>query len=143
MPQENKIKLSVVIPVYNEAPYLPSLFEDLIKYFDTNDTEIIIVDDGSNDGSTEIINDFKLNKNYNFDYKTIRLDINSGKGKALRIGIKNSCGEYILLQDADLELDMKDSLEMYQMIQGNEIHQEILYIYLATMLEIVHSHEEY
>ena len=120
MPQENKIKLSVVIPVYNEAPYLPSLFEDLIKYFDTNDTEIIIVDDGSNDGSTEIINDFKLNKNYNFDYKTIRLDINSGKGKAIRIGIKNSCGEYILLQDADLELDMKDSLEMYQMIQSND-----------------------
>ncbi len=120
MPQENKIKLSVVIPVYNEAPYLPSLFEDLIKYFDTNDTEIIIVDDGSNDGSTEIINDFKLNKNYNFDYKTIRLDINSGKGKALRIGIKNSCGEYVLLQDADLELDMKDSLEMYQMIQAND-----------------------
>ena len=34
MPQENKIKLSVVIPVYNEAPYLTSLFEDLIKYFD-------------------------------------------------------------------------------------------------------------
>ena len=120
MPQENKTKLSVVIPVYNEAPYLPSLFEDLIKYFDTNDTEIIIVDDGSNDGSTEIINDFKLNKNYNFDYKTIRLDINSGKGKALRIGIKNSCGEYVLLQDADLELDMKDSLEMYQMIQAND-----------------------
>ena len=120
MPQENKIKLSVVIPVYNEAPYLPSLFEDLIKYFNTNDTEIIIVDDGSNDGSTEIINDFKLNKNYNFDYKTIRLDINSGKGKALRIGIKNSCGEYVLLQDADLELDMKDSLEMYQMIQAND-----------------------
>ena len=120
MPQENKIKLSVVIPVYNEAPYLPNLFKDLIKYFDTNDTEIIIVDDGSNDGSTEIINDFKLNKNYNFDYKTIRLDINSGKGKALRIGIKNSCGEYILLQDADLELDMKDSLEMYQMIQAND-----------------------
>ena len=120
MPQENKIKLSVVIPVYNEAPYLPSLFDDLIKYFDTNDTEIIIVDDGSNDGSTEIINDFKLNKNYNFDYKTIRLDINSGKGKALRIGIKNSCGEYVLLQDADLELDMKDSLEMYQMIQAND-----------------------
>ena len=120
MPQENNIKLSVGIPVYNEAPYLASLFKDLIKYFDTNDTEIIIVDDGSNDGSTEIINDFKLNKNYNFDYKTIRLDINSGKGKALRIAIKNSCGEYVLLQDADLELDMKDSLEMYQMIQSND-----------------------
>ncbi len=120
MPQENNIKLSVVIPVYNEAPYLPSLFKDLIKYFDTNDTEIIIVDDGSNDKSTEIINDFKFNKNYNFHYKIIRLDVNSGKGKALRIGIKNSCGEYVLLQDADLELDMKDSHEMYQMIQAND-----------------------
>ena len=41
-------------------------------------------------------------------------------GEAVIIGIKNSCGEYVLLQDADLELDMKDSLEMYQMIQAND-----------------------
>ena len=116
---ESNINLSIVIPVYNEEQYLPKLFKDLLKYFDKKDIEIIIVDDGSTDNSKKIINDFKKNENYLFKYKSIRLDINSGKGKALQTGIKNSVGEYILLQDADLELDTKDSNEMYQMIKNN------------------------
>ena len=120
MPLENKIKLSIVIPVYNEEKFLPKLFEDLIKYFNNPDTEIIIVDDGSNDGSTEIINDFQKISKFDFQFTTIKLDINSGKGKALQTGIKKSVGEYVLLQDADLELDTKDSHEMYQMIKNND-----------------------
>ncbi len=119
MHQESKLNLSIVIPVYNEEQYLPRLFEDLIKYFNKKNIEIIIVDDGSFDKSTEIISSYIKNKNYNFNLKTLRLDINSGKGMALQTGIKHSYGEYILLQDADLELDMKDSNEMYQMIQNN------------------------
>ena len=119
MHQENKKYLSIIIPVFNEKRFLEKLFKDLIKYFDKNTTEVIIVDDGSNDGSTEIINNFKKNNKYNFKFKSIRLDINSGKGKAIQTGIKNSTGEYILLQDADLELDLKDSKEMYQMITNN------------------------
>ncbi len=120
MLRENNINLSIVIPVYNEEQYLKKLFLDLIKHFNSNSTEIIIVDDGSTDGSTEIINNFKNENNYKFIFEVIRLDINSGKGKALQTGIKKSNGEYILLQDADLELDLKDSSEMYQMIQNNE-----------------------
>ena len=120
MPQENKVNLSIVIPVFNEENFLDKLFNDLLKYFNNKDTEVIIVDDGSTDKSTDIIKNLNKNSEKNFQLKTLRLDINSGKGKALQTGIKNSSGEYILLQDADLELDTKDSHEMYQIIKNNE-----------------------
>ncbi len=120
MPQENNIHLSVIIPVYNEEKYLNKLFNDLKTFFDKKNIEIIFIDDGSTDGSTKLINNFKLKREYVFNLKVIKLDINSGKGKALQTGIKNSTGQYILLQDADLELDMKDSDEMYKMIKKNK-----------------------
>ena len=118
MRQENKVNLSIIIPVYNEENFLKKLFVDLTTCFNNKDVEIIIVDDGSTDNSTKIINAFDKN-GFNFSLKKIRLEQNCGKGKALQIGIKEAIGEYILLQDADLELDTKDSLEMYQIIQKN------------------------
>ena len=63
MLQENNINLSIIIPVYNEEPYLPNLFKDLIKYFDDKQTELIIVDDGSNDKSQTLIQKFQNQKN--------------------------------------------------------------------------------
>jgi len=120
MPQGNNLKLSIVIPVFNEDRYLEKLFKQLKKHFNKEDTEIIIINDGSTDNSSKIIEDFKSNREYVFNLKIITLDINSGKGKALQIGIKNSLGDYILLQDADLELDIKDSKEMYDMICSNK-----------------------
>ena len=116
---ENNINLSVVIPVYNEKNFLVKLFEELKCYFNDSKNEIIFIDDGSTDGSTNILRELKEKKNYKFLFKLIKLDINSGKGKAIQTGIKNSVGEYILLQDADLELDTKDAREMYDMIKNN------------------------
>ena len=120
MHQENNINLSIVIPVFNEANFLPKLFIELTNHFNNHETEIIIVNDGSTDNSEYEIRNFKEKLNYNFKLRIIKIDINSGKGKALQTGIKNSKGEYILLQDADLELDTKDSLEMYEMIKKNK-----------------------
>ena len=120
MPQENNKALSIVIPVFNEINFLNELFEQIKKFFNNNYTEIIVVDDGSIDGSSNLLSELKKNNNYKFSFKIIRLDINSGKGKAIQIGIKNSIGEYILLQDADLELDCKDAKEMFEMISSNK-----------------------
>ncbi len=120
MPQENNIKLSIVIPIYNEEPYLKKLFKELLKYFNNKSTEVIIVDDGSTDNTQKIINNFKKEKHYFFHLIINRIEVNSGKGKALQIGIKKSQGDYILLQDGDLEIDTKDSSEMYQMIKSNK-----------------------
>ncbi len=120
MPLESSKVLSIVIPVFNEINFLNKLFEQLKLYFDEKNIEIIVVDDGSTDGSSDLLKKIKLNGKYNFLFKLIKLDTNSGKGKAIQTGIKNSEGEYILLQDADLELDSKDAKEMFDMITSNE-----------------------
>ena len=119
MHQENEKKLSIIIPVFNEKNFLNKLFNEIVFYFNKDDIEVIIVDDGSTDGSFEILKNLKINSNYNFTYKLLKLDINSGKGKAIQTGLKNSVGEYVLLQDADLELDTKDAKEMFEMIVKN------------------------
>ncbi len=119
MPLESKKNLSIIIPVYNEDSYLEKLFEDLIKNFDDTNNEVIIIDDGSTDRSSSIINNFKNKNKHSFHLKVIKLESNSGKGRALQIGIENSIGDFVLLQDADLELDINDANEMYKMIKKN------------------------
>jgi len=120
MPLENSKSLSIVIPVFNEINFLYKLFDQIKFYFNSENIEIIVVDDGSTDGSFNLLKEIKDKKNYKFTFKLIKLDINSGKGKAIQTGIKNSAGEYLLLQDADLELDTKDAKEMYDMIKNNK-----------------------
>ena len=122
MPQENNINLSIVIPIYNESIFIHKLFDQILEHFNFSNIEILFIDDGSSDGTNEILNNLKSKKNYNFKFDIIKIDINSGKGKAIQTGIKNSKGEYVLMQDADLELDIKDAKEMYEIIcDNNEI----------------------
>ena len=120
MLQENNKVLSIIIPVFNEISFLEKLFYQLKLHFNKDNIEIIFVDDGSTDGSYNTLKNIKLQKNYKFSFKLIKLDINSGKGKAIQIGIKNSVGQYVLLQDADLELDTKDAKEMFDIIYNNK-----------------------
>ena len=120
MPLENNKELSIVIPVFNEINFLYKLFDQIKLYFNKESVEVIIVDDGSTDGSNNVLRELKEKKDYKFFFKLIQLDINSGKGKAIQTGIKNSEGEYIILQDADLELDTKDAKEMFDMIIKNK-----------------------
>ncbi len=120
MPQENSRVLSIVIPIFNEITFLKKLFDQIKLYFNKENIEIIFVDDGSTDGSSKLLNELKKKNNYKFQFKLIRLDKNSGKGKAVQEGIKISQGEYILLQDADLELDIKDAKEMFEIIKKNK-----------------------
>ena len=60
MPQKNKYELSIIIPVYNEESYLNKLFEQILYFFNSEDVEVIIVNDGSTDRSKEIIDLYKL-----------------------------------------------------------------------------------
>ena len=99
--------LSVIIPVYNEEK---TIFKILQKI--NNQTsikkEIILIDDGSNDGTRE-----KINKScINLIDKKIFLDRNYGKGFACRIGIKKSTGDLLIIQDADLEYNPDDYLKL-------------------------------
>ena len=119
MRRENKYNLAIIIPVYNEEKYLELLFRDIEKHFNYDDVEVIVVNDGSYDDSGNILTKLKKNS-YKFEYKLITLKRNIGKGFAVREGAKNSTGKYLLLQDADLELDIKDSKEIYEIISNDE-----------------------
>ena len=95
-------KLSIIVPCYNEEKTILSVIEEINEFKDL-DKEIIIVDDGSNDSTREILKTIKDNS-VNIFYH----DYNSGKGKAIRTGIEKSSGDIILIQDADLEYSPKD-----------------------------------
>ena len=75
MPQENSKTLSIVIPVYNEINFLNELFDQIKRFFNNDYTEIIVVDDGSTDGSSNLLDELKKNNNYKFLFKIIKLDI--------------------------------------------------------------------
>ena len=62
MRQENRIILSIVIPVFNEINFLHKLFEEIKLYFNKDNIEVIIIDDGSTDGSSEVLSKLKQKK---------------------------------------------------------------------------------
>lgn len=95
------MKLSVVIPVYNEKELLPKLLKK-VEDVKGIDKEIIIVDDGSSDGTREFLKKVKRK------YKVIFHKKNQGKGAAVRTGIKYVTGDIVIIQDADLEYDPND-----------------------------------
>jgi len=69
MPQENSKTLSIVIPVFNEINFLEALLKQIKNFFNNDNTEIIFVDDGSNDGSSNLLAELKKKKITNFHLK--------------------------------------------------------------------------
>ena len=94
------MKISVIIPCYNEKNTIKKLINKVIVSSDF-DKEIIVIDDKSNDGTREILQN-ELTKSVNC---LILNEKNYGKGYSIREGIKRATGEIILIQDADLEYD--------------------------------------
>tara|TARA_A100001011_G_C14123403_1_gene762258 strand:+ start:48 stop:752 length:705 start_codon:yes stop_codon:yes gene_type:complete len=100
-------KLSIIVPVYNEINTVEIIIKKLIElslYKETN-KEIIIIDDNSSDGSEEIIKSYE--KKFDF-IKCIYKKINKGKGDSQKIAKKLVTGDYVIIQDADLEYDPQD-----------------------------------
>ena len=93
-------QLSVVIPIYNERYTVRELVRRVVAVDVSK--EIVMVDDGSTDGTSEILKSIAVR------YPEVRLfqqPRNQGKGAAIRRGIQESTGEFLIIQDADLEYD--------------------------------------
>src|SRR3989344_1816195 len=100
------MKISIIVPVYNEEKTVREVLSRLQKIGKQNFSyEIIVVDDGSTDASVEEIKK-AISKATNI--KLVQHKENKGKGMAVRTGIKHATGDYVVIQDADLEYDPQD-----------------------------------
>lgn len=104
------MKLSIIIPAYNEEKTIKRLIS-IVKKVNTKEIkkEIIVVDDGSRDNTVNILKKIK-------DIRLIQHKRNQGKGAAVRTGIKYSTGDIIIVQDADLEYDPNDYYKLIKPI---------------------------
>lgn len=120
------MKLSIIIPAYNESKTIKKLIV-LVKKADIKNVEkeIIVIDDGSKDGTADIVKQIK-------GVKLIKHKKNSGKGAAVKTGIKHSTGDIIIVQDADLEYDPN---EYYKLIKPI-IDKEFKVVYGSRFLEL-------
>ncbi len=94
------MKLSVIVPVYNEQATVQKILEKLVKVKEVD--EVVVVDDGSTDDTWKEIQKLKSKKIQAFQKD------NGGKGSAVRFGLERISGDYVLIQDADLEYDPED-----------------------------------
>ena len=108
-------KLSIIIPVYNEEKTIKLVLERVEKVkFSGIEKEIIIIDDGSTDKTAQSIKSQIGNKK---EIKFVQHKKNQGKGAAVRTGLQHAMGDYIIIQDADLEYDPQDIIRLLKPIQ--------------------------
>jgi len=109
------MKVSLVIPAYNESESLPQLFAEIHAALDERfpEWEAIVIDDGSKDGTYAVVKEFAAKDGH---IKGIRLRRNSGKAFALAAGFAEAKGEFVITMDADLQDDPMEVIEMVRLL---------------------------
>ncbi|HPR68056.1 MAG TPA: glycosyltransferase family 2 protein [Kiritimatiellia bacterium] len=115
-------KLSIVIPVYNEAATIRRIV-DLVRSVDVGlDKELLLVDDCSRDGTREVLQEMATALP---EVEVLYHEVNRGKGAALRTGFAAATGDIVLIQDADLEYDPREYIRLLAPIL--EGHADVVY----------------
>jgi glycosyltransferase involved in cell wall biosynthesis len=105
--------LSIIVPVYNEAATVRHVIERLLAIDLPVAREIVVVDDGSTDGTSRALEGLPAQPHA---LRMLRVDVNAGKGSAIRLGLRHARGSIVAVQDADLELDPAQLAELVQPI---------------------------
>tara|TARA_B100000963_G_C22425797_1_gene579810 strand:- start:19 stop:726 length:708 start_codon:yes stop_codon:yes gene_type:complete len=138
-----EVKLSIIIPVYNEKKTINKILNKIHKLKEIN-KEIIVVDDGSNDGTREV-----LKKNKNKINKLIYHKKNKGKGAAIKTAQKIVSGNVVIIQDADLEYDPIDYKKLlkfiykgYKVVYGSRVLGKNRYLLsnFSSLMRIFYNH---
>ena len=111
------MNLNIIIPVYNEKNTIEIIVDKVLQYKELS-SKMIIVDDGSTDGTQDILNNLKIK--HPDRIKILNHEKNLGKGAAIRTAIKNLDSDIVLIQDADLEYDPSDYSKLIKPILTNK-----------------------
>jgi glycosyltransferase involved in cell wall biosynthesis len=114
--KDKKDLLSIVVPVFNEEKTLKKIYKAIKAVNFPLSIEIILVDDCSSDGSRKIIDEIAANDPC---VRKVFKEKNEGKGSAVQEGIKCSKGDFIIIQDADLEYNPEDILKLLPKIMND------------------------
>ena len=120
------IKITIIIPCYNEINIIEKSISRISNIIHNNKFfKIVIVDDGSKDGTREWLQKNIDQYFININYQIIYLENNLGKSKAIQEGISNIEGNYVGLIDVDLEYNLNDLIEMYNIINKDNTFDAI------------------
>jgi len=114
------MKITIIIPVYNEAERILPTLKSVDKFFSQHEykSELIIVDDGSSDNTAELVAHFRKQSR---DLKLIRLKSNQGKGEAVRRGVLKATGDWILFMDADSSTNITEISKLLKYTKNSEV----------------------
>ena len=118
-------KYSILIPIHNEVNHIPSLL-DALKFYSNKGHEIIIIDDGSDDGSTNILKSCRI-------IKLICLSKNKGKGYALKEGLLKASNDKIIIYDGDMELNPSDITKLMILKNNRRFVMGFRFQYLSPL----------